>query len=103
MKFMFMSEGETLPGESYQTRYWELVDELIHAEKWGLRLVRCVGAAIHRYVPHGKKPRTGLSYLIVGVALGHHSRRRHKTRVPIVRRAVLNAVFLPQRMMPIVF
>jgi alkanesulfonate monooxygenase SsuD/methylene tetrahydromethanopterin reductase-like flavin-dependent oxidoreductase (luciferase family) len=35
MKFMFMSEGETLPGESYQTRYWELVDEVIHAEKWG--------------------------------------------------------------------
>jgi hypothetical protein len=38
MKFMFMSEGETLPGESYQTRYWELVDELIHAEKWGFDL-----------------------------------------------------------------
>lgn len=35
MKFMFMSEGDTLPGESYQTRYWELVDEVIHAEKWG--------------------------------------------------------------------
>jgi alkanesulfonate monooxygenase SsuD/methylene tetrahydromethanopterin reductase-like flavin-dependent oxidoreductase (luciferase family) len=35
MKFMFMSEGETLPGESYQIRYWELVDEVIHAEKWG--------------------------------------------------------------------
>jgi alkanesulfonate monooxygenase SsuD/methylene tetrahydromethanopterin reductase-like flavin-dependent oxidoreductase (luciferase family) len=35
MKFMFMSEGDTLAGESYQTRYWELVDEVIHAEKWG--------------------------------------------------------------------
>ncbi len=38
MKFMFMSEGETLPGESYQVRYWELVDEVIHAEKWGFDL-----------------------------------------------------------------
>ena len=35
MKFMFFSEGETLPGESYQIRYWELVDQVIHAEKWG--------------------------------------------------------------------
>lgn len=35
MKFMFFSEGDTLPGESYQTRYWDLVDEVIHAEKWG--------------------------------------------------------------------
>lgn len=35
MKFMFFSEAETLPGASYQTRYWELVDQVIHAEKWG--------------------------------------------------------------------
>ena len=35
MKFMFFSEGDTLPGDSYQTRYWDLVDEVIHAEKWG--------------------------------------------------------------------
>jgi alkanesulfonate monooxygenase SsuD/methylene tetrahydromethanopterin reductase-like flavin-dependent oxidoreductase (luciferase family) len=35
MKFMFFSEGEALPGQSYETRYWELVDQVIHAEKWG--------------------------------------------------------------------
>jgi alkanesulfonate monooxygenase SsuD/methylene tetrahydromethanopterin reductase-like flavin-dependent oxidoreductase (luciferase family) len=35
MKFMFFSEAETLPGESYQTRYRELVEQVIHAEKWG--------------------------------------------------------------------
>src|SRR6185295_18843807 len=35
MKFMFFSEGDTLPGDSYQTRYWDLVDQVIHAEKWG--------------------------------------------------------------------
>jgi alkanesulfonate monooxygenase SsuD/methylene tetrahydromethanopterin reductase-like flavin-dependent oxidoreductase (luciferase family) len=35
MKFMFMSEGDTLPGDSYQIRYWDLVDQVIHAEKWG--------------------------------------------------------------------
>lgn len=35
MKFMFFSEGDTLPGQSYQVRYKELVDEAIHAEKWG--------------------------------------------------------------------
>ena len=35
MKFMFFSEAETLPGASYQTRYWELVEQVIHAEKWG--------------------------------------------------------------------
>jgi alkanesulfonate monooxygenase SsuD/methylene tetrahydromethanopterin reductase-like flavin-dependent oxidoreductase (luciferase family) len=32
---MFFSEADTLPGESYQVRYRELVDEVIHAEKWG--------------------------------------------------------------------
>jgi alkanesulfonate monooxygenase SsuD/methylene tetrahydromethanopterin reductase-like flavin-dependent oxidoreductase (luciferase family) len=32
---MFFSEAETLPGASYQTRYWELVEQVIHAEKWG--------------------------------------------------------------------
>ena len=35
MKFMYFSEGETLPGQSYQTRYRELIDEVIFAEKWG--------------------------------------------------------------------
>jgi alkanesulfonate monooxygenase SsuD/methylene tetrahydromethanopterin reductase-like flavin-dependent oxidoreductase (luciferase family) len=35
VKFMFFSEAETLPGASYQTRYWELVEQVIHAEKWG--------------------------------------------------------------------
>ena len=35
MKFMFFSEAETIPGSSYQTRYWELVEQVIHAEKWG--------------------------------------------------------------------
>jgi alkanesulfonate monooxygenase SsuD/methylene tetrahydromethanopterin reductase-like flavin-dependent oxidoreductase (luciferase family) len=35
MKFMYFSEAETLPGASYQTRYWELVEQVIHAEKWG--------------------------------------------------------------------
>jgi alkanesulfonate monooxygenase SsuD/methylene tetrahydromethanopterin reductase-like flavin-dependent oxidoreductase (luciferase family) len=35
MKFMFMSEGDTLPGDSYQIRYWDLIDQVIHAEKWG--------------------------------------------------------------------
>ena len=35
MRFMFFSEGETLPGASYQNRYWELVEQVIHAEKWG--------------------------------------------------------------------
>ena len=35
MKFMFFSEAETLPGASYQTRYWELIEQVIHAEKWG--------------------------------------------------------------------
>jgi alkanesulfonate monooxygenase SsuD/methylene tetrahydromethanopterin reductase-like flavin-dependent oxidoreductase (luciferase family) len=32
---MFFSEAETLPGASYQVRYWELVEQVIHAEKWG--------------------------------------------------------------------
>ena len=35
MRFMYFSEAETLPGASYQTRYWELVEQVIHAEKWG--------------------------------------------------------------------
>ena len=35
MRFMYFSEGETLPGQSYQVRYKELVDQVVHAEKWG--------------------------------------------------------------------
>lgn len=35
MQFMYFSEGETLHGESYQIRYKELVEQAIHAEKWG--------------------------------------------------------------------
>ena len=35
MQFMYFSEGETLDGESYQIRYRELVEQAIHAEKWG--------------------------------------------------------------------
>jgi alkanesulfonate monooxygenase SsuD/methylene tetrahydromethanopterin reductase-like flavin-dependent oxidoreductase (luciferase family) len=35
MQFMFFSEAETSPGASYQTRYWELIEQVIHAEKWG--------------------------------------------------------------------
>ena len=35
MRFMYFSEGETLDGESYQIRYKELVEQAIHAEKWG--------------------------------------------------------------------
>ncbi len=35
MKFMFFSEAETLPGQSYQVRYWDLIEQVIHAEHWG--------------------------------------------------------------------
>jgi alkanesulfonate monooxygenase SsuD/methylene tetrahydromethanopterin reductase-like flavin-dependent oxidoreductase (luciferase family) len=35
MKFGFLSEGDTPAGLSYYHRYWELVDEVIHAEKMG--------------------------------------------------------------------
>src|SRR5437867_646226 len=35
MKFIFMSECETPPGMTHAARYWELVDEVLHAEKWG--------------------------------------------------------------------
>ena len=35
MKFMFFSEAETLPGASYQVRYWDLIEQVIHAEHWG--------------------------------------------------------------------
>ena len=35
MRFMYFSEGETLHGHSYQIRYKELVEQVIHAEKWG--------------------------------------------------------------------
>ena len=35
MKFGFLSEGETPAGKSYTTRYWELIDEVLLAEKMG--------------------------------------------------------------------
>ena len=50
MKFMFFSEAETLPGASYQTRYWELVEQVIHAEKWGFD---CFGVSEQQYAIGG--------------------------------------------------
>jgi alkanesulfonate monooxygenase SsuD/methylene tetrahydromethanopterin reductase-like flavin-dependent oxidoreductase (luciferase family) len=35
MKFGFLSEGDTPAGMSYYHRYWELVDEVIQAERMG--------------------------------------------------------------------
>jgi len=35
MKFMFFSENDVMPGQTHETRYWDLVDQVIHAEKWG--------------------------------------------------------------------
>lgn len=35
MRFIFMSEGETLPGQTHQHRYNELVDEVLLAEEVG--------------------------------------------------------------------
>lgn len=35
MKFVFMSEGETQPGQTHQQRYKELVDEVLLAEEVG--------------------------------------------------------------------
>ena len=41
MKFMFFSEGDTLAGESYQVRYKDLIEQVIHAEKWGFDSFGC--------------------------------------------------------------
>ncbi|MGH6953222.1 MAG: LLM class flavin-dependent oxidoreductase [Alphaproteobacteria bacterium] len=35
MMFMYFSEGEAAPGTSYRSRYWELVEQVLHAERWG--------------------------------------------------------------------
>jgi len=35
MKFLFCSEAEALPGSTYQVRYKELIEQVIHAENWG--------------------------------------------------------------------
>lgn len=35
MKFGFLSEGDTPPGMTHYHRYWEIVDEVIFAEKMG--------------------------------------------------------------------
>ena len=35
MKFMFFSENDVMPGQTHAARYWDLVDQVIHAEKWG--------------------------------------------------------------------
>lgn len=35
MRFIFMSEGETAPGHTYEHRYRELIDEVLLAEKVG--------------------------------------------------------------------
>ncbi|MDP7241227.1 MAG: LLM class flavin-dependent oxidoreductase [Rhodospirillales bacterium] len=38
MKFMFFSENDTQPGETHERRYWDLVDQVLAAEKWGFDL-----------------------------------------------------------------
>lgn len=35
MKFMFFSENDVEPGQTHAIRYWDLVDQVLHAEKWG--------------------------------------------------------------------
>ena len=35
MQFMFFSENDVAPGQTYEARYWELIDQVLHAEKWG--------------------------------------------------------------------
>lgn len=35
MKFVFLSEGETAPGSTHEIRYWDLIEEVLHAERWG--------------------------------------------------------------------
>ena len=35
MKFMFMTEGDTQEGSSYAVRCWDIIEEAIHAERWG--------------------------------------------------------------------
>src|SRR4051794_21171324 len=35
MRFIFLSEADTRPGITHATRYWELVDQVLHAERWG--------------------------------------------------------------------
>ena len=38
MRFMYLSEGDAACGQTHQARYWELVEQVIHAEKWGFDL-----------------------------------------------------------------
>jgi alkanesulfonate monooxygenase SsuD/methylene tetrahydromethanopterin reductase-like flavin-dependent oxidoreductase (luciferase family) len=35
MQFVFLSEADTRPGITHATRYWELVEQVLHAERWG--------------------------------------------------------------------
>lgn len=35
MNFLFLSECDCPPGMTHETRYWELVEQVLHAEKWG--------------------------------------------------------------------
>jgi alkanesulfonate monooxygenase SsuD/methylene tetrahydromethanopterin reductase-like flavin-dependent oxidoreductase (luciferase family) len=35
MKFGFLSEGDPRPGQTYSQRYWDLVEEVQHADKMG--------------------------------------------------------------------
>ena len=38
MRFMYLSEGDAACGQTHEARYWELVEQVIHAEKWGFDL-----------------------------------------------------------------
>ena len=35
MRFVFLSEADTRPGITHEARYWELVEQVLHAERWG--------------------------------------------------------------------
>ncbi len=48
MRFIFMSEGETVPGHTHEHRYRELVDEVLLAEEVGFRRVRNVRSSTSR-------------------------------------------------------
>jgi alkanesulfonate monooxygenase SsuD/methylene tetrahydromethanopterin reductase-like flavin-dependent oxidoreductase (luciferase family) len=79
MIFGFMSEGDIAPGESYSRRYFDLVDEVTHAERMGFDVFGCSEQHFPLGAASTSSPEVIYSYLI-----GQTSRLRFRYLVALL-------------------
>lgn len=92
MKFVFMSEAETEPGSTHEIRYWDLVDEVLHAEKWGFD---CFGVS-EQHVAIGAAT-TACPEVLYAYLFSRTSRIRFRHAITLLPKAINHALKVASR------